>query len=369
LENIGRGASKTVLAQWVSLALQRALTESNIRNGFRATGIWPLNKDAINHHMLPSARFIQANPGNIDNGQSEDDEGDNSTMEEDDQFNNEHAEERRSGIQICDSQAILPNQPVREQYFIGSYEPQLQSNSRRMASGSNNGSETQTHGNALQPSIHSFMQLPQVVVQRRPRRTREEPLVDYRKSIMLTSEQYLQNMELKAERKEKAKREAKARKLEAEKRKDTRAAEKLQKEAEKAQREVDAHSREAFKQKWSPDAIHQAGEQLQWLIKNAPLPLPGAYQAPFCGILPQICKENMARRLAKRRATKYGIGSMQDVPPSTAPTWVHCCDPIYMAEGMGGNSEDAPPLCYTAGASATAPVGTEQLSGPQDSLQ
>jgi hypothetical protein len=42
-------------------------------------------------------------------------------------------------------------------------------------------------------------------------------LVDYSKSIMLTSEQYLQSMEAKAERKEKARREAELRKLEAKK--------------------------------------------------------------------------------------------------------------------------------------------------------
>jgi hypothetical protein len=54
--------------------------------------------------------------------------------------------------------------------------------------------------NASQSSIHRFLQLLEVVVQGRQRRNREEPLVDYSKSIMLTSEQYLQSMEVKAER-------------------------------------------------------------------------------------------------------------------------------------------------------------------------
>lgn len=108
--------------------------------------------------------------------------------------------------------------------------------------------------------------------------------------------------------------------MEAEKKKGSRAGEKLQKEAEKAQREVDAAAREAFKQKWSADAIRQAGEHLQWLVKNAPPPLPSAYRAPFCGVLPQICKENIARRLAKCRLTKYGIGNADCIPPSTPPT-------------------------------------------------
>jgi len=94
----------------------------------------------------------------------------------------------------------------------------------------------------------------------------------------------------------------------------------VQKEVEKAQREVDAAAREAFKQKWSPDAIKQARHHLQWLMKNARPPLLGAYKAPFCGVLPEICKENMACKLAKHRATKYGIGRGDLVLASTSPT-------------------------------------------------
>ena len=97
--------------------------------------------------------------------------------------------------------------------------------------------------NASSPSIHRFLQLPQVVVQGRQRRSKEEPLVDYSKSI---SEQYLQSMEAKAEKKKKAKKEYELRKLEVEK-KESRAVEKVQKEAEKAQRKVDIAGREAFK--------------------------------------------------------------------------------------------------------------------------
>jgi hypothetical protein len=66
-------------------------------------------------------------------------------------------------------------------------------------------------------------------------------------------------MEVKAERKEKARKEAELRKVGAEKRKDAKAAEKIQKQAEKAQREKDAQARGAFKQKWTADAIRKAG--------------------------------------------------------------------------------------------------------------
>jgi hypothetical protein len=43
LQNRGRPAQKEDLAEWVSLALERALTANNIIQGFKGTGIWPLN--------------------------------------------------------------------------------------------------------------------------------------------------------------------------------------------------------------------------------------------------------------------------------------------------------------------------------------
>lgn len=100
---------------------------------------------------------------------------------EDDQGNNDHAQEGR----IEDQVSTL--QPIREQYFIGSFEPDLQSNSVVECSSSGGREDLNLH-NAISPSIHRFLQLPQVVVQGRQRRSREESLVDYSKSIMLTSE-------------------------------------------------------------------------------------------------------------------------------------------------------------------------------------
>jgi hypothetical protein len=95
-QNIRRGASKVVLAQWVSLALKKALTENNIRSGFWATRIRPLNKDVINQYMLPSVQFVPAN-------HSEDDKGNDSSMEEEDQGTNDHAEESGMGVRTCAS--------------------------------------------------------------------------------------------------------------------------------------------------------------------------------------------------------------------------------------------------------------------------
>ena len=57
VNNKGKGASKQTLAMWVSKALERALTTENITAGFRTTGIFPLNSEAVNAHMGPARQF------------------------------------------------------------------------------------------------------------------------------------------------------------------------------------------------------------------------------------------------------------------------------------------------------------------------
>jgi hypothetical protein len=192
-----------VLAQWVSSTLKKALTESNIKSGFRAIGIWPLNIQAINQYMQPSIQFIQPDVANSHDEHSTDNEERDSNMHKEKHGNFDHTQGSSMQGQICDSE---PNQPRKGQYFIGTFEPQLQSLSRGNEPGSNDADQIENCGNMSQPTIHSFLQLPEMVLQRRERRTHDEPLVDYSKSIMLTSKQYLQSMELKAERKEKARR-------------------------------------------------------------------------------------------------------------------------------------------------------------------
>ena len=46
-----KACKKETLAQWMSLAVQKALTTSNIKSGFKACSIWPLNFDAMNGKM------------------------------------------------------------------------------------------------------------------------------------------------------------------------------------------------------------------------------------------------------------------------------------------------------------------------------
>jgi hypothetical protein len=90
MQNIERGVSKKVLAQWVSKALYKALIESNIWSGFRATGIWPLNAQAVNQYMQPFVQFIQTNLAHDENEDTDDNREEGNNMEADDQGSNNH---------------------------------------------------------------------------------------------------------------------------------------------------------------------------------------------------------------------------------------------------------------------------------------
>lgn len=51
--------TKETLAHWVLLALQKAFSPTNIQSGFRATGIFLLNRQAVDKHMVPTQTHTQ----------------------------------------------------------------------------------------------------------------------------------------------------------------------------------------------------------------------------------------------------------------------------------------------------------------------
>jgi hypothetical protein len=61
--NKGRKVERQDLCEWTSQALQKALSSTNIRSGFRKTGIWPYNADAVKTQMSPSEGFEEGHEG------------------------------------------------------------------------------------------------------------------------------------------------------------------------------------------------------------------------------------------------------------------------------------------------------------------
>jgi hypothetical protein len=65
LQNKSKEASKEVLAKWVFVALEKALTKKNIKSGFCTTGIFPFNPHAMDEKMGPS-EFYREVPAHMD---------------------------------------------------------------------------------------------------------------------------------------------------------------------------------------------------------------------------------------------------------------------------------------------------------------
>ena len=179
----------------------------------------------------------------------------------------------------------------------------------------------------LTPTITALLALPEVAVgPSRKRAGSQEPLVDYSHSLLLTSEDYIATLEEKSRRREEVQVQTQICREQAQQCRREKEEEKLRKNLERAKREAQKESRAVFKARWSKEAIRQAGERMQDLIKNPPLPAPGDNIAPYLGILPPICKNNMALRLAKRRAQKFKTGDPHDLPNGIPPPWVHRLD-------------------------------------------
>ena len=112
-------AGKETLAQWVSLALRKALSPKNIKNGFATTGIWPLNHKALDGQFAPSRLFeddedgVVAGEGTLQSSESESQiqcgqraEADGDTEQQDGKT-----------VSIEDDMAAMPSSQV-EHFFV-----------------------------------------------------------------------------------------------------------------------------------------------------------------------------------------------------------------------------------------------------------
>jgi hypothetical protein len=164
LQNRGRGARKEVLASWTSKALSRALIVANIEAGFRKTGIYPLNLTAMDSSLGPSTAYTESPKGN-------------------------------PAISI--EEVLLEASPLpcpQLQYLVhladseGEGDQQFPDSQESAVATADEGSLGEQGG------IVGLLTLPTLPV-RRSKLSSSEPLVDYSKSILLTSNAYLAQME------------------------------------------------------------------------------------------------------------------------------------------------------------------------------
>ena len=193
------------------------MTPANIQKGFIATGIWPLNREAMDDKMGPSEVFVNA-----------------PDMANEEEVGDEHVEEvlgervpqtQRDGIQY-----MVALKDDEEDTMQGVHE------GVEMGEQDTDGVCTVSQElDGVDPNatlrLTSILALPQTVSI--PRRNRGTPFIDYSKSIIMTSDEYIAALEQKQERREEVSREKEKRKANLEINKNRKAKEKKQKAEEK----------------------------------------------------------------------------------------------------------------------------------------
>ena len=232
--NIGNEARQQNLAQWKCLTILKALIPKNIIVGFRAAGIYPLNKDAMMGKMGAHEIFHD------NERRGEDSKKDLPSV----------GCEQKGDLQIDEILEEGIPSPLRHypHYYVSKEDespiPPTDCNIVEV--------------NLSQPSSQ-FMRLPHIQVPMASK-VRSEPIIDYSHSQILTSTNHVDKLRKISEKKAMVEEEKAAKQKERELTKRRRAEEKFFKAAAKRRRAEELEARKVAKQKWTTIAIRAAGE-------------------------------------------------------------------------------------------------------------
>lgn len=166
---------KQMLAHWISLALQKALSAKNIRSGFQGTGIWPFNAEAVHAQCQPAEAYARGQLATTDVAATDTQNG--TSTDPDD-------EEGNDGVPVAEHAAVdlqqeIPD-PSVEHYFVDADPTNLQQ-------------PPDVRGVDPQAgpveSVTCFLSLP-TLAPRVSSRVALEPL-DFTRSLMLTFDDYI----------------------------------------------------------------------------------------------------------------------------------------------------------------------------------
>jgi ribosomal protein L14E/L6E/L27E len=197
------------------------------------------------------------------------------------------------------------------QYLVDLGESEAEDEFQLLSSQDVPSSQEQPGSPRCHEQISGVLTLPTIPI-RRCRVTSIEPMVDYSKSILLTSDAYLTQMQHLASKRNEAAKSRDARKLATEEKKRKCKEERIQQVKKKKERdEVKAHkARETAY--WVEVATRGWGNELQSRMKSSLPPPPGSYTGVYVGSVPQWCIANQRRRRVmldlKRAGASYEGG-------------------------------------------------------------
>jgi hypothetical protein len=349
LRNKCRGANKEVLAKWVSTALQKALSEKSIKSGFRATRIFPFNSHAMDDKMGPSEFYRQvpqppaaslAELEAVDLSEPEDMHGIGGT-----EFGRMTPKGGvwPQGRQGCGATQTLargltvslkarlllpqnPNQKLRPSTWMRWRRPwgrlrrspgqlwftitsllRLEKVCRQ--GGEDNWGEVvgYTENGQADDSIDRFLVLPQQDVPTyEPLPAGGEPQIDFSKSYILTSEEYMASLEAKASKKQALQEESYLRKLAAEESKEARRLEKLEKAAKSKARAEERATNKRYNDYWDRVKRNGWGDKLHELIKSSVRNPALNLRTPQNLAVPNICRYNQKIAMLRAKFKREG---------------------------------------------------------------
>jgi hypothetical protein len=259
LVNKGKRVEKQDLCEWTAKALLKSLNCKNIKSGFKKIGIWPLNPKAVAAQMAPSQGFEEGqesfdsnqvdytSSGSDEEGGSGhrqaqgegDEEGDDGRDQGADQIGEQVGGEATAGstkgksgwrthfyVDVLNQEESSYTREEQHTIIDPQFRAQLQEEHEQ--------------------DISHFLALPEIIPAKK--RKRQQPFLDYTRSRILTSTQYMTKMEQLLAQKEAVAVEAKKKKEEKEATKEqqrqktecaqARAAKKATKDLEKEERDV-----------------------------------------------------------------------------------------------------------------------------------
>lgn len=166
-----------------------------------------------------------------------------------------------------------------------------------------------------------FLSLPEHVrPAQRPRG--DQPLVDYSRSIFLTTEEYLDMMAVKTAKRNAVAEAREKKRGEVEVSKRRREAEKLQVAAHKIKRQEEREKKKVFDALWTPAACTATGERLHTIIKEAVPRHESLRELQVRARSTPVCRSNMRIAVERRRCKKAGL-STENIPALSEPLCVH----------------------------------------------
>jgi hypothetical protein len=293
------------LASWTSKALSRALTVSNVQAGFRRTGIYPLNSTAMDSSLGPSSAYTKVHSEGeaLESPQEEPVEADPGSI----------------GIEEVLLEA--PPLPCPElQYMVQLAESEGEDEHQFPPSQQSVPVVEDGIGAGVHEGILHLLTLPTLPVPR-SRHSSSEPIIDYPKSILLTSDAYLAQMEHMSMKRTDAAKAKDACKIASEERKRKREDDKILQLQKKKEREEEKAERAREKAYWVEIADRGWGNELHARMKSSLPPPPGSYRGVYVGSVPAWYITNQRRRrmlLDMRRAgASSGGGRRQAVHESS----------------------------------------------------